>query len=360
MSYNTIMPHEKLNIRIFDTDGDDNSVPAEVLINILGHLQQSVFLLAMDNENVDICERARPNVDIRKRYTLRCSVPVPGSYAQPIAFGDPAGDLFAQEKISTVANNLELSIDAIATGATEAFNKLFHSIDCRNRFAEQIKCFLPKPGQNWKVGFSRLTAQKRPEIVLSASIYKHIQEMIRPVESVVVPQTVNGLLHAMDFVKHSITILHPVTSKYLECFYDESLEIELVENRRELVQVTGTVILDNADEIKQIVDVESILSVDLSEFVIENIPFNDGVLKLKAPLILKPFLNESKQLLCIEHNELGINVFAFTREKLLEELQEQISALWLEYAIEDEAKLTPAAIDLKKHLRAVFEEVAKQ
>jgi hypothetical protein len=353
------MTREKLNIRIFDIDDDDHTVPAEVLINVLKHLQHSVFLIAMNNENTNISERARPNAEIRKKYALRCSIPVSGSYAQPLTLGDPTGDLFAQEKISQVAESLEASLEAIASGATESFNRLFHSNDCRNRVAESIKNLLPKAGQKWKVGFSRLMSMARPEVVLSSTIHKHIQEMIRPVESEVVPQTVNGLLHAMDFAKKSITILHPETQKHLECFYEESLEIELVENRRELVQVTGTVVKGINDEIKEIVDVESIEAVDLSDFVIENIPFNGGLLKLKSSLVLKPFLNDSKQLLCIEHNELGINVFAFTRENLLEELQEQLAALWIEYALEDDAKLTNSARELKHFLLAAFEEDRK-
>jgi len=353
------MSNEKLNIRIFDIDENDHSVPAEVLINILKHLQQSVFLVAMDAENSNFAERARPNIDIRKKYALKCNIPVSGSYALPLTLGDVSGDLFAQEKVSTVAQNLELSIEAIASGDVEGFNKIFHSCDYRNKFAESIKNLLPKAGQKWKVGFARISSQPKPEVILSATIHKHIQEMIRPVESEVVPQAVNGYLHAMDFAHKSITILHPVSQKGLECFYDESLEIELVEHRRELVQVTGTVVLGINDEIKEIVNVESIEAIDLSDFVIESIPFNDGMLKLKSPLVLKPILNDSKQLLCIEYENLGIDVFAFTREKLLEELQEQLAALWIEYAMEDDSKLTTSARELKRQLLLAFEEVKK-
>jgi hypothetical protein len=353
------MSLENLKIRIFDIDDEDHTVPADILINVLKHLQQSVFLIAMDNENSNISERARPSADIKKKYTLRCSIPKSGSYDLPLTLGDISGDLFAPEKISLVAQNLESAFDAVASGAIKIFNNLFHSIDCRNRVAESIKNLLPKAGENWKVGFSRPSKVSKPEIVLSAAIHKHIQEMIRPIESEVVPQAVNGYLHAMDFAKRSITILHPITQKHLNCFYDESLEIELVESRRELVQVTGTVILDNADEIKEIVDVESIVPVDLSDFVIESVPFKAGILTLKTPLVLKPTLNESKQLLCIEHESLGINVFAFTREKLLDELNEQIAALWIEYVLEDDAKLTPSAVELKRHLFAAFNGVGK-
>ncbi len=353
------MSAEKLNLRIIDIDDGDHSVPAEILINVLKHLQQSVYLIAMDSENLSISERARANEGVRKTYALRCNVPVSGSYALPLTLGDTTGDLFAQQKIAAVGQNLEASLDAIATGSTKVFNGLFHSVECRNRVAESVKSLLPKAGENWKIGFSRFTAQPRPEVVLSAAIHKHMHQMIRPVEPEVVPQTVNGYLHAMDFAHKSITILHPYSSKYLECYYDESLEIELVEHRRELVQVTGTVVLGQNDEIKEIVNVESIEAVDMSDFSIESIPHGDGIIKPKSPLVLKPTLNESKQLLCIEDEKLGINVFGFTREKLLEELQEQVIALWVEYALEDDSNLTPSARLLKKQLLASFEEAEK-
>jgi hypothetical protein len=354
------MSKEELKIRIFDIDKDDHTVPAEVLIHVLQHLQQSVFLIAMDNEGVSISQRARPTADIRKTYTLRCSVPISGSYALPMVLGDPTGNMFASEKITSVAETLESSLDAVASGATAEFNKLFRSTDCRNKVAEAIKALLPKPGEQWKVGFSRAVLTiPRPEIILSAAIHKRIQELIRPIESEVVPQTVNGYLHAMDFAKHSITIQHPETQKQLECYYDESLEIALVENRRELVQVTGTVVLDVEGGIKEIIAVESIEAVDMSDFVIDSIPYLNGMLKSKVSLVFTPTLNDSKQLLCIENGDLGIDVFASTREQLFEELQEQIGALWLEYALEVDEKLTPSALELKRHLFAAFAEVKK-
>ena len=108
--------------------------------------------------------------------------------------------------------------------------------------------------------------------------------------------------------------------------------------------------------IKQIIAVESIEPIDLSDFVIDSFPYGDNTIKFRTPLILAPFLNESKQLMCLENDTLGINVFAFTREQLLEELQEQLSALWFEYAIAEDEKLTPKALQLKRNLHDAIEE----
>ena len=68
-------------------------------------------------------------------------------------------------------------------------------------------------------------------------------------------------------------------------------------------------------------------------------------------------LDETKQLLCIEKADLGIDVFATTREALLTELQEQISMLWQEYAQAPDDELDAPARVLKHALLARFGEV---
>jgi hypothetical protein len=70
-----------------------------------------------------------------------------------------------------------------------------------------------------------------------------------------------------------------------------------------------------------------------------------------------PTYDETGELLCLEHEPIGIHVFADTREELLAELAEQVCMLWDEYACEDDEKLTPAAIQLKKKLLDALEEV---
>lgn len=77
----------------------------------------------------------------------------------------------------------------------------------------------------------------------------------------------------------------------------------------------------------------------------------------KGYLELFPTYDETGNLLCLEYTPLGIHVFAESREELCLELAEQICLLWDEYACEDEEKLSPAAIQLKRQLLADLEEV---
>jgi hypothetical protein len=61
-------------------------------------------------------------------------------------------------------------------------------------------------------------------------------------------------------------------------------------------------------------------------------------------------LDETRQLLCLEKPELGIHVFAPTREELLDELHAEIEMLWCEYALEQDEVLTDRARQLKANL----------
>jgi hypothetical protein len=131
----------------------------------------------------------------------------------------------------------------------------------------------------------------------------------------------------------------------------------LYEKRRDLIQVTGRVLLDDNGLPKQIIDVTDIRDLDLSALSIDMI--NHGVVTLKAldNLSYEPVLDETKQLQCIEHPKLGIYVYAPTRGALLAELQEQIGMLWVEYARARDDELDAPARMLKKELLSRFGEV---
>lgn len=80
------------------------------------------------------------------------------------------------------------------------------------------------------------------------------------------------------------------------------------------------------------------------------------MLKASPALSLEPVLDESKQLLCVEHVELGVNAYAPTREGLLAELNEQLVMLRKEYAQASGDELDIPARQLKGALLSRFKE----
>lgn len=91
--------------------------------------------------------------------------------------------------------------------------------------------------------------------------------------------------------------------------------------------------------------------------IIDRASYDGLTLKASIPLILEPIIDGSGQLLCIERDELGINVFAPTRKALLTELNEQLIMLWREYVLAEDDTLDAGARQLKQALLAAFAEI---
>lgn len=91
-------------------------------------------------------------------------------------------------------------------------------------------------------------------------------------------------------------------------------------------------------------------------FLIDRVSYGGLTLRSRTPLILEPVIDDSGQLLCIERDDLGIDVFAPTRNALLTELNEQLIMLWREYALAENDTLDTGARELKQALLATFAE----
>jgi len=94
----------------------------------------------------------------------------------------------------------------------------------------------------------------------------------------------------------------------------------------------------------------------VSPIPLQDVEYGGRVFRFRKPLVLRPCRDETGELLVIEHEPLGIHVFAESREELVDELREQIAVLWDEYACEEDRNLSPAAIKLKRRLREALEE----
>ena len=191
----------------------------------------------------------------------------------------------------------------------------------------------------------------------SYQVQSVIKEFLPKYVNEQIVQTVTGRLSKIDFDEHKITILYPITSRELECFYDDSIEDLLLEHPRDLIQVTGNVILDENDHPKKIIDVEDIREVDISPMRLSEFTYSDYKLIFREPKILVPELDETQQIIYIEDISLGINIFALTRDELEEALYSEIDVLWRNYALCDDNFLTSEAKKLKKILNeAIYAE----
>lgn len=342
------------SLHIEGLDPGAHSAPAVVLVQILENAQRAFELIGIHAEGREIKARARIPAATSKRFQLVCHLPQAGSYALPITVGG-AHDLLAPEAAHKAFDIFRRLVESVTQRNVDAVNRALPDASIRRRVLEAIKGMAPPAGAAW-----RLRLHDAANVTFADfdnETVSFVQSTIVPPEEREASTVVTGELTRIDFGARKFTIIYPPNNVELECIYHDAVEELLIERRRDLVQVTGRVVLDEQGNPKRIIDVNDIRDLDLSALTIETVQFEGHVLKANASITLEPSTDDSKQFLCIEHATLGINVFAPTREALLAEIQVQIRMLWAEYALADDAALDAVARQLKRSLLATFSEV---
>jgi hypothetical protein len=332
-----------------------NTVPAVVLVQILQSAQQAFELIGIHVEGRSVKVRARVPTSTSKRFRLFCRLPEAGCYAMPVAVGGP-GELFQPELAERAYRIFQDMMAGVSKHSATGWSGTLPDERIRRRVLELVRGMAPGAGAGWTVSLH--DAQNIPFATFDETTVRFIQDALVPAEQREASRVVTGELKSIDFVARSLTIIYPPTSKELVCLYAEEIEDLLIERRRDLIQVTGRVLLDDDGEPKQLIDVTDIRDLDLTAFEIAAIPRSGGRLLASPPLVLEVFSDDSKQLLCAEDQKLGISAFGHTREALLEELNNQVLMLWREYALASDTDLDGPAHSLKVALRHQFSEVA--
>lgn len=333
---------------------DTHTVPAGVLIQILENAQRAFDLIGLHLAGRGIKERARVPSHISQSLQLVCTVPEPGSYVLPVEIGGEA-DLFQPDLADKAFSIFKQIVQGVARQNAEALHQAMPDPNIQRRVLESIKGMAPSAGAPWRLELQ--DEQRQPFACLDEKTIPFVETVLVPKEQREAARVVTGELKSIDFAERKVTIIYPPTSKELACIYEEAVEDFLYEKRRDLIQVTGRVLLDEQGLPKQIIDVTDIRDLDLSPLVIDKVRYGKINLKANRPLTMEPFLDETKQLMCIEDEALAIDVYATTRESLLAELHEQIAMLWQEYAKAPDEELDVAALKLKHVLRNAFTEV---
>lgn len=337
-------------------DREAHRAPAAVLVRLLQNAQLAFDLIGVHVEGREIKRRARISAATSQRFQLICEIPQTGSYAMPVTVGQANG-LF------------DLDLDFVHR-AYDVFRKLVHAVSVqdgagvaaalpneriRRRVLESIKAMAPQAESNWKLSLHDETDTVFANF--NAAIPAFVDSILITEEQREAGRVITGELKSIDFAERKLTLIYPPTSKELACIYDEDIEDMLYARRRDLIQVTGRVLLDDENAPKQIIDVTDIRDLDLSPLVLDTIHFGELLIQALPPLSVEPELDDTQQLLCVEQGELGIDVFAPSRELLVAELNEQLAMLWREYALAADTELDDNARILKQALRARFAEV---
>ena len=347
-------PHPSFSFHIESGEAQGDVVPASVLVQILHNAQQAFELIGVHVEGRSINQRARVAAATSQRFQLVCQLPKSGCYAMPVLLGGET-DLFDRQQAMSAFKIFHDLLSRVSARNPTELEKVLPDERIRRRVLESVKGMAPKADAKW-----RLALHDQDDTLFAAldiQTIPFVQGILVPPEQREAARVVTGELTHINFKEHKLTIIYPPTSRELECFYDEALEDLLYERRRDLIQVTGRVVLDDQGSPKKIIDVTDINDVDLSPLDVSSIQLCETHLRVSPALNAEPQLDESKQLLCMEYPAFELLVFAPTREGLLAEIQEHMAMLWVEYAQAQDHQLDTNALKLKQTLLSRLSEV---
>jgi hypothetical protein len=336
----------------------DHTVPAEVFLRTLEHLQRIVYLLAASEEKMPIRERVALTESFRKRYGLRFGVPKASSFAVPISLGLspklPGLDLGPSP--------LDRTLNVLRSAAQGAWSDLAQAVPDPKylpRIMNELQAMLPRPGDRWGVALRVGTES----VALDSKTYRSVRDYLSPDGFEDAVMTVTGDLVRVDIAGRRVVIRYRPTGREIPCFCEESALESVLENWSEPIQVTGRFTLDRTGHPTKLSRVTRVEPIDLSPMSFDRIEWHGRQLVFDPPLTLEPTMDEeSGQLYILTDKELGIDVFAQTRENVIDELAEQLVFQWDSYAREVPERLTPGARRLREALlkRMREDEIASQ
>ena len=324
-----------------------HEVRAEPLATLLVGLQRVAYLLGAAECGQEIGARLKPSRAMRERFSQRCGVPQPWSYALPLDVGG-VGEL---DLGPPLLERLRGIWAALADQDGESLRAALPE-SLSQRVLREIAVMLPRMGG---LSVSLQTAQKPAPATLTWRTARYISEQLAPRVPEDTLMTITGELLRIDFAARQVATLYPPTRREIVCTYLPEIEDSIVESRKEPIQVTGRFVLDEDGNPSKLMDVSRIEPIDLSPLVVtelERLP-----VRMKVPLELVPSLDEeSQQYLCVADTSLGLDAFALTRDQLFDEVQAQLAMLWQEYACAPDGELDHEARELKLGLRAALED----
>ena len=345
---------DQITFKIYPVGGG-SEVPVSLLLQIFSKLQELVHVFALQEEGRTVRQRLRLSDELKRKYVLHLHPPESGSFVVTGRVAGRGTGLFEPEQAQRVVEQMYRFSQVVGAGHEAEVLQLMPDSHLRHRGLSCLSALCPPPGSGYRY---EMISSAGPAIALDETLSVRIEGWLTTPEERAEVRTVTGRLEAISFGERKITIIYQPKSRPLECFYDEDIESMLWENRRDLIQVTGRVLMDADAYPKRIDEVEQIRDLDLSPFVLSKIEGRTFRLKPRNPISLLPILTDDEQFLYLEHAPWSFDVFATTRAELLAELKEQMLMLWQEYAREPDESLSEPAQKVKQQLLADWEEIA--
>ncbi len=345
----------KGEMKIVGPETEGNTVPADVLVQTLQRLQKLVLIAAAAKEGKGLNRRFKPSAELRQRHTLRCAIPTAGSYAIAVSEVDEC----PQSSLSHISEYAALDdvykvTDAVIEDDIDRVQQVIPDARFRSLMLRTLQDMAPSEGSEWALDFAVGTEKL---CRLSYGLRRDVTRILRVDQPEQEEGTVIGELQRIFLDERKIVIRHPVTGTLISCFYEDEIESDIWESRRDYIQVTGQVSRTPEGHVSNVSDVISIEQVDTSPFRISEIDADGVHLRITPPLTVSPELDEeTKQVFLFSDEELNLFIAAPTRADLYEEIIADLAFSYREYVKAEDGDLSPAAVEFKNHLSQRLQE----
>lgn len=350
------MASEKIILDIKGEEADSHKVPASILVSMLKNLEDLFYLMANEDQGIEFDCRLRISAETRKNYKFLCSIPQTGSYSLPVEIESPdiEEELFSSPE-TTVVKFKNLLMD----GNFEYYNRYFKTPKTRLKALTLAQSALPPIDSNYYVDIlmgTRMGNSRKLQGNLKI-LEKDTQSSFDNIPNFSI---LCGYLQKIDFKSSSFELSYPPTKRTFKCYYrrdeiiDKILEFA-AEDKDNLLQVSGDLTIGENEEPRELSNISNVCLIDVSPIVISEFEKDNKRFKFNKQIQLLPHIDDTKQLYQLEYPDLGLDISVFTRSELEDEIKEQISLLWYEYAEEDDKNLTNDAISLKNKILSMME-----
>jgi len=344
---------ENLLLRFTGTPSEiELAVPAAALARALDGMQRIVHLIGMRLEGRTLSRRARPSQDVQRRFILFCEPPVAGSYVQPVRLATLDPNLLSSEELGRATADLDRFLRTVGAQDELELEEAVPDPAYRRFMLDAVAEMIPDPAS----GLSLEIASRGRVLLSSVTAYAFVEIQRRPRIAAASAGVVNGELTEIDFAGRRITLRLLGLKRDIRCSYEDAVEATLVEHPRELIQVFGSVALDDDGIPKTIEAVEFIRPIRDEELPIELFVVDDRPVVPRAPLSVAIRFDREEQLFTATIPEIGVETAGETRDEVADAVTAELRVLWRLYAREDDGRLAPGARQLKQSLHAMFSE----
>ena len=327
---------------------DAHVLPAPVLVDAITQIQRVVYLLAKMHRREPLGRRVTFSRTLREQFALLCRLPEPGSYTVPFVIGQEDASLLPLPDIDDVSRLFGAVTQAVGEGGSGPIRELVPDDRYLGLLADAYQAAQPSARSGVSLSIEDHQCRRILDGRRAAQALYEMRDVPLP-QSRVFRDTISGLLVGMNFHKRNVRLMRS-DGKFVTVSYDQDAERPLIDRRRDWIQVSGDVVYDIDDQPVSVKHAHGFVALDEDPIELREMSLHNVAYRADPPLRFVVTHDPDDGLYDLV-GDFGISLSAESRPLLLEELNEALSMLWLEYADEQPEVLSAKARRLRAKLR---------